>query len=346
MIYDWYNGGEWGAVALGHIMADVINAADDVYHLLNLGLGRGQSNPLLGLQFKKGKLNSDKITILGTGINADPAWYDGIRVSGARAASAGVAQGDPMRFNYRAALGMFETLCEAQTEDLPQFLQDDYESALTMEYLGLGDFDENSLTRPQQVDVWAAIREAFGKLRYYRGRIRVLTPQFGGALNVAGGGTTKDQVNAALVPMWASLSYAVSTPRNYAQSFIWANAVGGGSRGLLINDDDSFEVSMRGDDSLNSTPFDRPVMRSYLKFDGGVIGYDKDFTTDLGNLSAGFEDDYGVGVESVTFESTITRPYYFVDEFLDSGEQWLGARAEMDATCHAVWDIDAEDYPS
>ena len=83
MIFDWYNGGDWGGIPvrrLGHVMADVINAADEVYRLLNLGLGLGQSNPLLGLQFKKGILNSDKITILGTGINADPAWYDGIRV--------------------------------------------------------------------------------------------------------------------------------------------------------------------------------------------------------------------------------------------------------------------------
>ena len=348
MIYDWYNGGDWGGLPvrrLGHIMADVINAADEVYRLIKVGLplvGIGSTNPLSPLRFKKGPTLLDVITLQGTGIDADPAWFDDQPVGGSTEPA---WIGDPMRYNYRAALAMFETLCEAQTEDLPQFLQDDYESALTMEYLGLGDFDEDSLTRPQQVDAWAAIREAFGKLRYYRGRIRVLTPQFGGALNVAGGGTTKDQVNAALVPMWASLSYAVSTPRNHAQSFILANAGGGGSRGLLINDDDSFEVLMRGTDGLNSTPFDRPVMRSYLKFDG-VIGYDKDFTTDLGNLSAGFEDDYGVGVESVTFESTITRPYYFVDEFPDSGEQWLGARAEMDATCHAVWDIDAEDYPS
>ena len=350
MIFDWYNGGEWGGLPvrrLGHIMADVINAADEVYALLDVGLGVWDSNPLGLLQFKKGPYATDIITLTGAGVNADPAWFDGLNVQGYNATGGLLVgyRGDPYRYNYRAALAMFEALCEEQTEDLPQFMQDDYTSALTMEYLGLGDFDEDSLTRPQQVDAWAAIRGAFGKLRYYRGRIRALTPQFDAALNAAGGGTTKDQVNAALVPMWASLSYAVSTPRNHALSFIYASAVDGESRGLLINDDDSFEVLMRGEDDLNSTPFDRPVMRSYLKFDG-VIGYDMDFTTDLGNLSAGFEDDYGVGVEAVTFESTITRPYYFTEEFPDSGLQLLGARAEMDATCHAVWDIDAEDYPS
>ena len=347
MIFDWYNGGDWGGIPvrrLGHVMADVINAADEVYRLLNLGLGLGQSNPLLGLQFKKGILNSDKITILGTGINADPAWYDGIRVSGARAASAGVTQGDPMRYNYRAALGMFETLCEAQTEDLPQFLQDDYESALTMEYLGLGDFDEDSLTRPQQVDAWAAIREAFGKLRYYRGRVKnTLIAQRGGGYDSMAG-TTKDSVNAALVPMWAGPGYATAPPTNYAVSRIYASSVFFGNRVAKLSDDDSFVVGFRGTDDLNSLPFDRPVMRGYLTFND-AFGATTAFTTDRGDLSAGWEGNFGVAVEEVEFESTVTRPFYFEDELV-AGDNLVGAIVEMDATCHAVWDIDAEDYPS
>jgi hypothetical protein len=344
MIFDWYNGGDWGGLPvrrLGHIMADVINAADEVYRLIKVGLPLGGTNPLSPLRFKKGPSTLDIITLLGTGVDADPAWFDDQPIGGSTEPS---WIGDPMRYNYRAALAMFETLCEAQTEDLPQFLQDDYESALTMEYLGLGDFDEDSLTRPQQVDAWAAIREAFGKLRFYRGRIKLLTPQAGGG-SVGGIGTSKDAVNAALVTLWGGTSYSADTPRNYVQSYIYASLVAFGARAVSLNDDDSFEVLMRGTDDLNSTPFNRPVMRSYLKF-VGAIGYDMDFTTDLGNLSDSFDDDFGYAVESVTFESTITRPYYFIDEFPDSGQQLLGARAKMDATCHAVWDIDAEDYPS
>jgi len=341
MIFDWYNGGDWGGVPvrrLGHIMADVINAADEVYRLIKVGLPLGGTHPLSPLRFKKGPSTLDIVTLLGTGIDAQPSWFDDQPVGGSTEPS---WIGDPMRYNYRAALGMFETLCEAQTEDLPQFLQDDYESALTMEYLGLGDFDEDSLTRPQQVDAWAAIREAFGKLRYYRGRVKnTLIAQRGGGLVKAG--ITKDSVNAALASMWAAPVYTTPPASSEARSTIYASGVFSGNRVVQLSDDESFVVGFRGDDGLESLPFDRPVMRGYLTFND-AFGATAAFTTDRGDLSAGWEGNFGVAVEEVEFESTVTRPFYFEDELV-AGDNLVGAIISMDATCHAVWDIDAEDY--
>lgn len=153
MIYDWYNGGEWGGLPvrrLGHIMADMYGAMAESYRLAR------QSATPPGLFKANGSQTGGD----------DPADYDGMPLGS-----------DYIRQNFRLVLGYLEEVTEYEPPapsgaGIRYWAEEDTGvDVITKATLGIDALTEDSLTKPQQVQPWAILREAFNRLRYVRAGI-------------------------------------------------------------------------------------------------------------------------------------------------------------------------------
>lgn len=344
MIYDWYNGGDWGGLPVrraGHIQADMINAFSALYRVVGVTNVIG-SHPLGSRAMKKNETDS---VSLATDPEALASWFDGVRVGG----QAGT--GDPMRFNLRVALSILNALCVEAEPDEPQFLQDDLETIVTPEYLGIDGMDAEDPIRPQDMTPWAKVRDAYEALRYLRGPIPVVL------LSSAGDGEQGvvwdlASVNASVTSMHAGLSYGEG----------YSNLVGTYSRAedlygppaVSIASTKWFRFILKGDNGLDSTPLERVPLRAYLKirYQTSFLAstYQQDFPTNRGDIvvGTGYEETIDDPGDFIQFDSEMSEPILF-----ESGDGigtvsgviiTRGAyQPALDTASHVIWDLHDED---
>lgn len=337
MIFDWYNGGEWGGLPvrrLGHIQADMINA----FSALHRVVGVTAAAPLNPLGPRAMKKNRTQTVSLATEPAALASWFDGIPVGGQ------VNTGDPMRYNLRVALSILNALCIEADPDEPQFLQDDLETIVTPEYLGIDGMDAEDPIRPQDVTPWVKVRDAYEALRYLRG------PILGVLLSSAGDGEqgvayNLASVNASVTSMHAGLSYGEG----------YSNYIGSYSRVDILSDPNSvviastkwFRFILKGDNGLDSTPLERVPLRAYLKIRHPSIpwggSYPQDFPTSRGDIvvGTGYEETVDDPGDYIHFDSEMEEPILFESGDLIGGIVTRGAFF-LPISGHVIWDLHNE----
>jgi hypothetical protein len=360
MIFDWYNGGDWGGLPVrrvGHIMADFVNASWVLYDYMRT------PGSYTAPSYQKG----DGTAIsFATEPNALASWWDGLPVGS-----------EIISHNFAEAFNFLEGLTDNRALTASQFVADDYESDLTLADLGIDDLDAASLTRVQQGAVWGRVRDAFERVRYLRRPMDILQNAPGIFTSVEHTGGTRARmagidnypdswvlspaentirVNAALVGAWAGIHDAGT-----ADGFLLCACIGGyvlnsggfGTAGVGITDrySPTFQARVETPQNTNDNRLDLPVMRSVLKF-ASLAGLTDTIGTSEGSVSDGTELEFGYSVEEVEFtdveNDTQTAPYYFADDTIedplityDSGGAY---RPHTDT--HIVYDINNEAYSS
>jgi len=347
MIFDWYRGGDWGGIPvcrLGHIMADLVNVAYETYDYIKA------SGSYTAPQFKRGNGN---IILFTSAPNAAASWWDGLPVSS-----------DIIRHNYREALDFLDGMTDELTELENRFVQDDFETVVTAEYLGIADLDENTLERPHQAWVWAALRTAFERCRYLR-----RSTFFSGTVNQTV--TTKTvtepdlgpspdfytaPINEALALAWGSASYSEEYKNHLAitlLSFVSGfyapvsayNPTPHSSGTVTRNASVTFEFRGSDDDML-----DLPVMASKLTFAKSALPAatpsQNSINTSEGVISDGTELSFGYAVESVTIDLEETTPFYLPDGSGSTVTSYWGYNFRFSASypCWAVYDLHDDEY--
>jgi hypothetical protein len=279
MIYDWYNGGDWGGIPvrrLGHIMADMEGAMVESNRLAN------QSGDPPGLF----KANGSQT------LSADPSDYDGMPLGS-----------DYIRQNFRLVLGYLEEVTEyeppAPSVGFGRYWAEEETGGdvITKATLGIDTLTEDSLTKPQQVQPWAVLREAFNRLRYVRAELSGdtgagesgaeyshLSGDWDGYSSLA---DSTDRINAAIdsITLGADqqVYYQLATGCTVAgvtdetespPNRTWTGGDGGGK--CLISD--TLEVNIY---ELLSEAFQFPMTDGYVRFkkvigSGALSGFDAD----------------------------------------------------------------------
>lgn len=359
MIFDWYNGGDWGGLPvrrLGHIMADFVNASWILYDYIRT------PGTYTAPSYQKG----DGTAIsFATHPNALPTWWDDLPV------------GSPIiAHNFAEAFAFLEGLTDNRALTASQFVADDYESDLTLADLGIDGLDADSMTRPQQGAIWARIRDAFERVRYLRRPMDIVQNAPGTIFENAytGGNRARvaavsgfsgswplspeentERVNDALEVAWGGLS-----PKTGKDGFIVSRSVGGvvyasgptGTGGFGVVDTYLPTFVARTDEpqNVNDNRLDLPVMRSVLKL-ASIYGLEDTLETSEGDAYDGAEFEFGYGVEEVEFSEVTNKtrgePFYFPANFIEAASAYhYGGAYRPHTDTHIVYDIDAEDYPS
>ena len=337
MIFDWYNGGEWGGLPvrrLGHIQADMINAFSALYRVVGVTNVIG-SHPLGSRTMKK---NCTETVSLATDPAAMASWFDGIPVGG----QANI--GDPMRYNLRAALSILNALCEEAEPYEPQFLQDDLETVVTAEYLGIDGMDAEDPIRPQDMAPWAKVRDAYEALRYLRGPIPVVLLSYAGD---GERGVVYDlaSVNASVTSMHAGLSYREGYS-SYIGSYSRVDNLDS-PNAVSIASTKWFRFILKGDNGLDSTPLERVPLRAYLKIRHpsipGVGSYPQDFPTSRGDIvvGTGYEETVDDPGDYIHFDSEMEEPILFESGDL-IGEIVTRGAFGLTISGHVIWDLHDE----
>ena len=342
MIFDWYNGGDWGGIPvrrLGHIMADLVNVSYEAHQYMS------SAGAYTAPQYKRGNGN---VISFSTAPNAEAAWWDDTPVGSLI-----------IRQNYQEAFDFLEGLTDERSEGFDRFLQDDFETVVDADYLGIADIDANTLERAQQTWVWARLRTAFERCRYLR-----RPTSFSGAISTTGLNTETVSnpdlgpspdfytapINEAIALAWASASYATETATlpeilSVVRGYYFLSTSYG-----RVQRNESVTFDFRGSDH---DMLDLPVMASKLSFRRGGFPTgipQTSVATSEGTISDGTELTFGYAVESVTIDMEETTPFYFPDGYGASPtEKFWGYTFGQGAGEFAQWavyDLHDEDYPS
>jgi len=353
MIFDWYNGGDWGGLPvrrLGHIQADMINAFSALYRVVGV-TAADPSNPLGSRVMKK---NQTDTVSLSTDPAALASWFDGIPVGGQ------VNTGDPMRYNLRVALSILNALCEEAESYEPQFLQEDLETPVTAEYLGIDGLDADDPIRPQEVTPWAKVRDAYKALRYLRGPLTTVRESSATLIEKIGVSPyTLADVNSAIATLYGEIaSYSESDTISPSTAALSAGFTGSTwAPNPSIKSTRWLRFIVKGDNGLDSTPLERTALQARLRIRYIDVSGDpmlqntkqQDWPTSRGDLVIGetYDETVDDPGDYVQFDSEMTEPIQFLsgDGVADGVVITRGATflrtfdADGNYLSHAIWDM-------
>jgi hypothetical protein len=338
MIFDWYNGGDWGGLPvrrLGHIQADMINAFSALHRVVGVTNAYGAGvNPFGPRAMKK---NRTQTVSLATDPAALASWFDGIPVGGQ------VTTGDPMRYNLRVALSMLNALCEEAEPDEPQFLQDDLETTVTAEYLGIDGLDAEDPIRPQDVTPWAKVRDAYEALRYLRGPVLPLVSR---DVSAKASANNLTDINNAIAELYAARTYSEASELAFGP-WIRVSAFSSPAQAILVTPE-WVRFDLKGPNGLNGTPLERVPLVAYIKISYPSISatytIQQDWPTSRGDIvvGTGYEETVENPGDYIQFDSEMIEPLQF-----ESGDG-IGASSlvtrgayqpSLDTSSYVVWDL-------
>ena len=342
MIYDWYNGGDWGGLPvrrLGHIQADMINAFSALHRVVGVTNAFGAGvNPLGPRTMKK---NQTQTVSLATDPAALASWFDGIPVGGQ------ANTGDPMRYNLRVALSILNALCEEADPDEPQFLQDDLETIITPEYLGIDGMDAEDPIRPQDMTPWAKVRDAYEALRYLRGPILPTVSR--GIASKASAKVLAD-INEDLAELYAALTYTETNELTFGPWIRMSNS--SPPPQAILTSTEWVRFDLKGTNGLNSTPLERVPLVAYIKISYPTLSdtytFQQDWPTSRGDIvvGTGYEETIYDPGDFIQFDSEMAEPLQFQSgdgiETPGINNIWRGAVAALDTASHVIWDLHDE----